>query len=229
MDRNRRKIRIGFWITALTLSALLGWFTAALDPPPATSRVITAIFLTAVAGTSITIDLLWYRAFNRKVRATQSILLEERDPDRYISEISALMAGKRSPRIVGMLRICLATAYCEKRDYTAAKEQMLQANPRKLAGLSREVYWADLAYIHFYLGENAAALQILERRKLPFSKLTEHPHLGGLLAILGIFRLLAGGDRMGAGQLLEQARPRWENERTAEDFAYLEQLCRQAN
>lgn len=222
MEKNRGKIRTYFWIAVIVISALFGIGIAAFDPDPSVKKVLIASFLGAVALISIAIDLLWYREFNKKLRSLQCVLLQEHDADRYICEINALMAGKKSPQIRNVLLLNLGAAYCEKQDYDKAKEILLQVNPRRLTGMNRSIYWADFAYVCFYLNENEQANAILAQQKAAFSKLGEDPQVGALIQILLIFQMLSQGNRSGAQMLLEQARPQWENEHTAPDFTYLE-------
>lgn len=225
MEKNKKKIRIAFWMIVLSLSALLGIAAEALDIGDSVKNVLLVAWLITVALVSVSIDLLWYRAFNQRLRALQPILLEERDPDRYIQEISALLEGKKSPQLRGALLINLSAAYCEKQEYDTAKALLLQIDPKKLAGLNRLVFWANLAYVHFYLRDDAQACAILAQQERVFLKFSDHPDLGSLLAILLIFKKLAEGDKAAAKALLEQARPRWENGYNAADFDYLAQLC----
>ncbi|MEY8353413.1 hypothetical protein AALB39_08645 [Lachnospiraceae bacterium 54-53] len=225
MEKNKSKIRIGFWIVLIIISALFGGIMAALDLNDSIKKILTAAFLCAAALTSVTIDLMWYREFNKKLRSLHPILLQEHNPDHYISEINSLLTGIKSPQVRSVLLLNLSAAYCEKKEYYTAKDLLLQINPRKLTGINKFVYWADLAYVHFYLQENEKAILILDQQKTPFSKLGNNSHLGGLLSILSIFRKLGEGDQPGARQLLEQAQPQWKNEHTAPDFEYLKRLC----
>jgi predicted negative regulator of RcsB-dependent stress response len=121
-----------------------------------------------------------------------------------------------------VLLLNLGAAYCEKQDYDKAKEILLQVNPRRLTGMNRSIYWADFAYVCFYLNENEQANAILTQQKAAFSKLGEDPQVGALIQILLIFQMLSQGNQSGAQILLEQVRPQWENEHTAPDFTYLE-------
>ena len=225
MDKNRKKIRIIFWISTIVLSGLFGAGLSAFSVAPPIKTILIVVFLSIVCFIAMAINLLWYREFNQKLKALQPILLEEHDANRYIQEIQALLEGKKSPQICGILKLNLSAAYCEKKEYGTAKELLLQIDPRKLGGTNRFVYWADLAYVYFYLQENQKATLILEQQQAHFSKLSNNLHLGGLLAILMIFQKITEGDKPGARQLLDQARPQWKNERTAPDFEYLETLC----
>ena len=222
---DNKKIRMIFWIVIIVLSIFFGIVAAALDLSPTVRRILMAVYLTFVLISSISIDLLWYRFFNHRLKALQPILLHQRDADRYITEITALLEGKKSPQIRSVLKLNLSAAYCEKKEYEKAKELLLQIKPRKLAGTNRLIYWADLAYVYFYLQENQNAISIMDQQKVPFSKLSDNGYVGGLLAILSIFRKLAENDNIGARQLLDQSRAKWENQYTAPDFEYLEKQC----
>ncbi|WP_283609788.1 hypothetical protein [Faecalispora anaeroviscerum] len=225
MEKNRSKIRFVFWLVLIVGSALLGVGLAAFSLDRFTKNMTVAVWLAILSLTSIGIDLLWYRELNRKLMSLQSVLLEEHDADRYISEINALLEGKKSPHIRSIFLLNLSAAYCEKAEYHTAQDFLLQINPRKLTGINRSVYWANLAYVYFYLKEEEKAQLILEQQRAAFAKLSDHPQLGALLVVLGIFERLAQGDRPGARERLERERPRWETEHTASDFAYLDQLC----
>ncbi len=225
MMKNKKKIRIAFWIIVLSGSALLGFITEALKISNSTRNVLLIIWLGVIAIVSVAIDMLWLQAFNRQLKSLQPILLKEHDPDRYIQEISALLEGKKSPHLRCALLINLSAAYCEKKEYDTAKTLLMQINPKKITGINKLIFWANLAYIHFYLNENEQACTILTQQQKEFSKFAEHPHLGGLIAILSIFKKLSEGETSEANTLLEKVRTRWENEQNAPDFDYLMQRC----
>ncbi len=226
MMKNKKKIRTAFWIIVLSGSALLGVAVGALDTRAAVKNTLLIVWLGAVAAAAVAIDLLWYRAFNQRLKALQPILSEERDPDRYIQEISALLEGKRSPQLRGVLLINLCAAYCDKKEYDTAKALLMQINPKKLAPINRLVYWADLAYVHFHLQEDAQACDIITQQQKALLKFQDNPHFGGLVAILLIFKKMAEGDKVEAKALLDQARVQWQTARNTHDFEHLEQLCR---
>ncbi|MDF3004108.1 MAG: hypothetical protein K0S22_580 [Oscillospiraceae bacterium] len=225
MMKNKKKIRIAFWIIVLSGSALLGFITEALKISNSTRNVLLIIWLGVIAIVSVAIDMLWLQAFNRQLKSLQPILLKEHDPDRYIQEISALLEGKKSPHLRCALLINLSAAYCEKKEYDTAKTLLMQINPKKITGINKLIFWANLAYIHFYLNENEQACTILTQQQKEFSKFAEHPHLGGLIAILSVFKKLSEGETSEANTLLEKVRARWENEQNAPDFDYLMQRC----
>ncbi len=144
-------------MTLLSGSGLLGAAFAALEVSRNTRNVLMALWLVAVAVAAVTIDLQWYRSFNRRLQALGPILTEQNDPDRYIEEISVLLEGKKSPQLRGLLLVNLCAAYCDKKEYDIAKALLMQVKPKKLAPINRMVYWADLAYLHFHLQEDAQA------------------------------------------------------------------------
>ena len=225
MMESKKRIRMMFWIIVLSGSALLGGFTQALDMDDSHKNILLIVWLVSIAVVSIAIDLLWYRAFNQQLKALRPILLEERDPDRYIQEISALLEGKKSPHLRGVLLINLSAAYCEKQEYDTAKALLLQIDPKKLSSVNRLIYWAVLAYVQFYLREDKQACTILNQHEKAFAKFAESPQLGGILAILDIFKKLYADDKAGAKARLEIARPKWENAHNKPDFDYLSRQC----
>lgn len=225
MIENKKKIRTIFWIIVLSGSLLLGAAIGALEISHGRKNVLLVMWLGTVAVAAVAIDLLWYHAFNRQLKALQPILSEDGDPDRYIQEISALLEGKRSPQLRGVLLMNLCAAYCDKKEYDTAKALLLQVNPKKLAPVNRLAYWADLAYIHFNIQEDAQACAILAQQQSALLRFKESTDLGGLIAILFVFQKIAEGDKVQAKALLAQARPRWQTLRNAHDFEYLEQLC----
>lgn len=225
MDKHRGAIRAAFWTILVLGSALLGAGGAALDLDRSAKRIVVVGWFFLIVLAAVAIDLLWYRELGKKVEALRPLLTE--NPDHYIREIRALLEGKRSPHLRGVLLVNLSAAYQEKGDYKTAANLLRSVNPKKLAGMNRSIYWADLALAYFHLGENARALEILAAQESGFSKLRESAALGGLLAILSVFQMLALGNRAGAKQRLEQVRPHWEEARNAREFEALAQRCQE--
>ncbi|MGE4276363.1 MAG: hypothetical protein AB7E30_04190 [Lawsonibacter sp.] len=225
MDKHRTAIRTTFWTVLVLGSALLGVGLAAWDLDSHTKKFMIGGWLLLMVLAVIAIDLLWYRELGKKVEALRPVLTE--DPGRYIQEIRALLEGKRSPQLRSVLLVNLSAAYQEKEDYQTARDLLLSVNPKKLAGINRAVYWADLALAYFHLGEDAQALEILAAQESSFSKLTETSVLGSLLAILSVFQKLALGDRAGAKHRLDEVRPRWEEAHNAREFKDLARRCQE--
>lgn len=224
MLKNGNKIRIIFWIILIVTSFLFGVGLAAFEPSDEVKKNSIIAFLCFVALTSTTINIMWYRAFNKKLASLHAILLEEHDADRYIAEINELMEDKLSPQMHSILQLCLSTGYCEKKDFGKAKELLSLINHQKLTGVNRTLYWADFAYVHFYLKENNKAIQIMKEQQAKFNKISKHPKWGALILVLTVFKELAEGNLEKAQSLFEQERPKWETEHNKDDFEYLEKL-----
>ncbi|MEA4934923.1 MAG: hypothetical protein VB071_15270 [Lawsonibacter sp.] len=225
MEKHRTAIRAIFWTFLVLGSALLGVGLAAFHLDRSAKNIIVGGWFVFIVLTAVAIDLLWYRELWKQVEALRPFLTE--DPDYYIREIRVLLEGKRSPHLRGVLLVNLSAAYQEKRDYQTAVQLLHSVNPKKLTGINRSIYWADLANAYFYLGENSRALDIMAEQEFDFSKLTETTQLGGLLAILSVFQMLASGNRPGAKQRLEQLRPRWEDPHNSREFEDLERRCQE--
>lgn len=225
MLNNRNKIRFIYWSVLIGTSFLFGVGLAAFEPSDEIKKNSIIAFLCFVALSSTAINLMWYRAFNQKLASLQPILLEQHDADRYIDEINDLMEDKKSPQIHSILQLNLSVAYCEKKDFRKAKELLSLINPKKLNVVNRAVYWADFAYVHFYLKEDNKAISIMKEHAVELDKISKLPNLGALFLILTIFKEHAEGNLMKAKTLLEQERPKWETEHNIDDFNYLENLC----
>lgn len=225
MENHRTAIRAIFWTILVLGSALLGVGVAAFHLDGFAKKFMVGGWFFLIVLTAVVIDLLWYRELGKKVEALRPALTE--DPDRYIREIRALLEGKRSPHLRGVLLVNLSAAYQQKRDYQTAVQLLCSVNPKKLTGINRSIYWADLANAYFYLGENSKALDILTAQEPDFFRLTETAQLGGLLAILSVLQMLALGNRPGAKQRLAQVRPRWEDAHNSREFEDLARRCQE--
>lgn len=225
MNQNRKKIRRNFWIFLILGSVVLGVFLGVTEFSKPIRYGIFGGWLLIIFLSAMIINLLWLHKMRRKLEELNAILMEERNPDRYIEEINTLLEGKWSRQFRNSMQINLGAAYCAKKDYETAKEIFLKIKPEILMGINQTVYWADLAFVYFYLKENEEACAIMNQQKRTFIKQNENPNLGGTLAILDVFWQLALGNQKEAKELLNQAQPRWKNERNASDFDYLEKLC----
>ena len=223
IERNKRKIRIAFWAAATLLFLLLGISRPLLQLSESMTWTLFWVLCALTLIAWYLINQLWYLEFRKTVGALLPILTEEKDPDRYIAENEKLLVGKKAEQIKGILRMNICAAYCEKGDYSKAEEHLLALRPQKLYGIQRVAYLADLAYVYFYLDQKAEALDVMAQNKKGLSDFAQSPHLGGLIAVLQIFELLARGNVDEAKEALEKARERWPDSRCESDFLALEQ------
>lgn len=166
--------------------------------------------------------LIPYIRMGKKVDDLAPILVQERNPDKYITEINSMLERTRSGQMQQILKLNLAAAYCDKRDYRGANELLQQIKPGKLSMANRTVYWARLALTLFYLGEKEKACGIVEKQRNDFQKPISQENIGPTLAIVAIFYEQAKGSRKEARELYAKARRKWYNDQYAADFEYLE-------
>lgn len=218
MEKNRKKIKIAYYCVSVSLALSLGASRAAFALSDTVFYTLYCLLMIGIVAGFFIVNGLWYREFQKDFNALQPILTVEKDPDRYISEIEKLMVGKKSAVLKGMLSISLSAAYCQKNDYEEAKRQLLTVNEKKMHGINRIILSVDFAYVEFCLGNNEAAIACMEQHRRGIKDFENNDHLGGLIAILHIFALLAQGEWDKARLLYDEARPRWESDLTRSDF-----------
>lgn len=182
-----------------------------------TAVAVTVIVVIAVIVVYVALQM----RRGKKLDALTPILVEERNPDKYIERVSALMEKTRSSQFRQVLLLNLAAAYCDKRDHGKAHELLTQIKPGQLSLANRTVYWANLALTCFYLGDKEKACQIVEKQKADFQKPISQENIGPTLALVAIFYEQTKGSRKEARELYARARRKWYNDRYAADFDYL--------
>lgn len=181
--------------------------------------VITVIVIAVIVLAVVYVALQMRRG--KTLDALTPILVEERDPDKYIEQVSAMLEKTRSSQFRQVLLLNLAAAYCDKRNHKKANELLSQIKPGQLSLANRTVYWANLALTCFYIGEKDKACQIVEKQKADFQKPISQENIGPTLALVAIFYEQAKGSRKEARELYAKARRKWYNDRYAADFDYL--------
>lgn len=224
MEKNRKRIRILWWICIIVIAFAVGIVCGAMELDREKTMLVTGVFAAVIILSGFVINQLWYRSFCKMLLGYEEILKEQHNPDLYIEKQKELLAGKKSQQIIAMLCINICCGYCEKGDYTTAKQYLMKINPKKIYGVLRAVYWADLAYTHFYLQESEEAMLILQENKEQFDKFGKTEALGGIIAVLEIFALYYSGERDSAKSTLKIKKEEWKGEDTRKDFAYLEAL-----
>lgn len=219
--KNKKKITISFvgvWVFA---ALVLGICKAAFSLSNPIFYVLYGLLLLGILVSWYAVNQSWYREFVKKVAALDVILTQEHDPDHYIAENEKLLEGKKSTQIKTMLLVNLCRGYCAKGDYQEAQRQLELVEEKKLIGIQRVVYLADCAYVAFYLGENDKALAYLAKNKRNIDRFEKSRELGGLIAILHMFELLATDKIQLAQALYLVSKDTWEDDHNHEDFDYL--------
>lgn len=222
--KNKKKIRWTFVVGWILVALLLGVSKTAFSLSDTVFYVLYGLLLLGILGSWYAVNQSWYRKFVKQVAALDTILTEEHDPDRYIEENEKLLLGKKSAQIKSMLWINLCRGYCAKGDYRGAQQQLELVDEKKIIGIQRIVYWADCAYVAFYLGENDKALMYMAKNKREIDKFEKNKELGGLIAVLHIFELFATDKLDLARALYTLSKETWGDKRNQEDFDHLKAL-----
>lgn len=182
-------------------------------------EMIAVIVIAVIAAVVVYVALQMRRG--RTLDALTPILVEERDPDRYIEQVTAMLDKTRSSQFRQVLKLNLAAAYCDKREHKKAYELLSQIKPGQLSLANRTVYWANLALVCFYIGKKDEACRIVEKQKADFQKPISQENIGPTLALVAIFYEQTKGSRKETRELYAKARRKWYNDRYDADFDYL--------
>jgi tetratricopeptide (TPR) repeat protein len=223
MEKQKKRIRAIFWVVVVLACILVGMGLAASGLTTKMKTIVALICVAAVAVAAVVIDLAYYRRLGKAVDALLPLL--HQDPDAYIQGIEELLHGAKNLGLRQTRAINLAAAYCEKGDYRQAAQQLESLDPNQLAPQHKGVYWADYALTQFHLHHKKKACDILTQQAQLFAPLENSRHLGGLLAVLEIFRLLAEGDQASARKMLDLARVAWPEDTVKSELDYLEGQC----
>lgn len=220
IERNRKKIAIIFWCVVVIFGLGLGAARSIFELSDRESLLLFGVMALAIAGFVFTWSFLWFKEFTGRLEELKPMLRE--DPSQYILENEKLLVNRRDNVLRIVLQVNIFLAYCKKGDYQTAKAKLLEVNTRKLHGINRVVYAGDLAYVCFYLGEQEQMLQIMEENRQMILKYADRPQTSGVIAILNIFEQIAKGELERARELYTEAKLKWENEDTEDDFEYLQ-------
>lgn len=185
------------------------------------------LLVSGMLATWYAVKQSWYRTFVKQVAALDVILLEEHDPDRFITRNEELLTdktGKNFMQIKTMLLINLCRGYCAKGDYRKAQQKLESVKEKQIFGIQRFAYRADCAYVAFRLGENDKALAYMAKNKRETDRFKANKKLGGLIAILHIFELIATDKPELAQAAYTLAKAAWEDGQNKEEFNYLKDI-----
>lgn len=169
----------------------------------------------------------WFKNFSKKVNAILPLM--ESDPDAYIAETEKLLEGKKPNNIRTMLVMNIAVAYMEKGDYATAKQRLKSVNGASLKKASRGVYFLNLTYVLIHLGENAEAMELIQKYKRTFLSLPMGGNLPRLIAFVQIFEEMQADKWDEAFARLKAAKEAWPKKVTGVDFSILDRQIRAHN
>lgn len=217
---NRGLVRALWWAGVLLAGALVLVASLSMGLGPQWLALLFALVGVGAVVAALVINAMWLREICRQASALYPILAEEKDPDRYIRSLNDLLGDKRSAFLRGIRCINLCAAFCQKGDWTAAKEALLEISWHRLRGLQRALYLANLAYVCFYLKEDREALEAMRHNQVAMQKY--RAQLGALADVLAIFEAAAKGEKKTAARLLAEARQDYQDEEIRKDLDELE-------
>lgn len=224
-ERNRKKIRMLWWMFIIFSNLLLGVLSVKYNLSNSIKILIFwSLFIVEMIAWFV-INQLWYKEFLRKVESLTPILEEENDADRFIVENLSLLKGKKSMQIIAILKINICEGYCKKGDYQKAKAHLTEINPKKIHGLLRVYYQLIFIYVLFYLKETEEAMKQMANQWDTLLKFENSPELGAMISIVRIFQLLTQKKKQEANDLLHLSKEKWKKSNYQKDFYYLEALC----
>ncbi len=217
---NRSLIRILWWAGVLLAGALVLVASLSLGLGPQWLALLFALVGVGAVVAALIINAMWLRELCGQVSALYPILEEEKDPNRYIQCLDELLADKHSIFLRGIRSINLCAAFCQKEEWEAAKQALLEVSWRRLRGLQRALYLANLAYVCFYLKEYKEVLEALHHNQPGLRKY--RAQVGALADVLAIFEAAAKGEKKTAVRLLAEARQDYQEEEIGKDLDELE-------
>ena len=166
------------------------------------------------------LDMSYFRRLGKQVDALLPLL--HQDPDQYIEKLNAIMGEPTSLGLKQSKNINLAAAYCQKGAYRIAADLLEKLDPKLLPPNQKGIYWADYALTQFHLNRKRKAVEILEAQREELTPLRGTPNLGGLMAVLEVYRLMAVGEKDLAREALAELKERWPADSIRREITQLE-------
>lgn len=220
MKENKKSRKTLYWVVVILAAVALGVVLAYLDLsiPIVIGGVVGWVVLALLLRSWL--DMSYFRRLGKQVDALLPLL--HQDPDQYIEKLNAIMGEPTSLGLKQSKSINLAAAYCQKGAYRIAADLLEKLDPKLLPPNQKGIYWADYALTQFHLNRKKKAIVILEQQKAELAPLRSSAGLGGLMAVLEVYRLMAIGEKELARESLAELRERWPEDSIRREIAQLE-------
>ena len=169
------------------------------------------------------VNIIWQVLFFRRIRALNRTFLQDGAVDFYIEENRKLLARVRHPYNRSLLLVNLAVGYSDRKEFHQALETLRGVSERHLKGKNRVVYFNNLAYFYFRLGQADNAIAILDAHEDEFRAFENDAFLGKHIALNRVYRLLAAGGKVEAKEILDRLQQESTDKRLQTDLADLQQ------
>ena len=175
----------------------------------------------------VLIQVLYSVYYCRKINQLLKLMTEEKKMDLFIEKATQLAQKCKNRLLVSIIQINLAAAHAEQKQYQKAKE-LLQSIPqksiRRFKGQHRAVYYANLAYVYYYLDEQGKALHIMDENKKLFETYQKDAinGFGAVYGVLQAFTSFTKGNETLAKEQMEATQAAFPEADVERDVAFLQ-------
>lgn len=220
MKASSTLIRNVFWGFVILGSIFLAIFCFKGKLPVAAITKYVFFWALLLFVLAILVFFLPFYKQGKELDALTEILIQKKDPKTYIQELEKFLAAHPTGMIYHVAQMNMAAAYCDLREHRKASEAISKINPRSLSIANRNVYWAYLALISFYLGDKDRGVHIMDVHGKQLQQDQRLKNLGAIPYLDAVFYHLAKGQRKEAREIYAKARRKWTDARYAGDFDY---------
>lgn len=166
--------------------------------------VIPMVFATwiVLVSAAAVINIIWLKKFLKQIDDLGTILTVEKNPDKYIEANREFLQEDISPRLKAVIKSNMAMGYCEKNDFNTARKILLGIDMKKVYRNFRRLYYLELAYVNFFLGDYEAGLAIVNEYNDIINELKANKMYEPYVNVIYIFKYIAETEYVKANELL---------------------------
>lgn len=172
--------------------------------------MVFATWVTFVVGAAV-YNCVWLNKFLKQVDALMPILTVEKNPDKYIAANREFLKENISPRLRAVIKSNIAMGYCEKNDFDTARKELMSIDSKKLYRKFKRIYYLELAYVNFFLGDYEAGLKIVNTYENIINELKGDSTYEPFVNVIYIFKYMAEKNYIKANELLFVTEERFSN------------------
>lgn len=221
-QKKKWKIRIVFWIISILIAVGIGAICVFNGVSVEAFHKALIAYVIIMVAIWYVINITYVTKLAKQVNSLIPILYDEGDPERYLMELHNLIGEARSQAFRSIYCINSSAAYCDMGEYEKARQYLDELEPKRIPGVNKLAYYADLALVSVHLGEYEKAITIWNDNKDKLLKFAENSDLGPAIASLNIFSMIYSGQEQEAFKEIESAKQKWTRPRDSKEFEYME-------
>ena len=164
-----------------------------------------------------------YNVFYQKKMQRLVPLLEAQKPREYVAGVEQLLKTAKGQNLRNILMMNLSAGYIALKEFDKAIELLEGLSDRGLVGTAvKTVCRLNLCTCYFQTGQGEKALMLYRDSQSIFEPQRKGGLYSGNIAILDILAAIQNKEYSQAGQLLDEARQRWEDPQFQEAFQEIE-------